>query len=100
MEEGDRERMSKNVSEKESERKRERTRKSNKNCKLPLSASNAKRTTCNRNFFVAMYLPTNDDLLIIISFFSFCPHFILILLRESNTIINDYCYDDNDNLSR
>lgn len=43
---------------------------------LPLSASNAKHI-CNRNFFVAMYLPTNDDLLL-----HFCLHFILILFRE------------------
>ena len=46
------------IQEKERARKDKKTQ-----LQLPLSASNAKHI-CNRNFFVAMYLPTNDDLLL------------------------------------
>lgn len=75
--------------EQECERERKRvsergTRKSKTQLQLPLSASNAKHATCNRNFFVAMYLPTNEWF--INYYFSFCLHFILILFREQQLL--------------
>lgn len=70
--------------ERKREKKRERERRTREkhikyNLQLPLSASNAKHTTtCNPNFFVAMYLPTNDDLLIIILLFAFILYINII----------------------
>jgi len=53
------ERMSKSVSERERKRVNERgTHKSKHNYNFRSAPQNI--TTCNRNFFVAMYLPTNE----------------------------------------